>query len=37
MGLASQLSKTHVLVEHFTKSFLQDTLPLARGELGLQR
>jgi hypothetical protein len=37
MGLASRLSKTQVMVQHFTRGFLRDTLPLARRELGLQR
>ena len=34
--LASSLSRTHAIVEHFTKHFVQDTLPVARKELGLR-
>jgi hypothetical protein len=35
MHLASTLSKTHAIIEHFTTEFVQDTLPLRRTELGL--
>lgn len=37
MNLFSALSRTHCIVEHFTRDFLQDTLPLLPNHLGLRR
>jgi hypothetical protein len=33
--LVSTLSKTHAIIEHFTRDLARDTLPFARKELGL--
>ncbi|KAK4038996.1 hypothetical protein C8A01DRAFT_16975 [Parachaetomium inaequale] len=34
--LVNTLSRTHAIIEHFTRDLVQDTLPLARTELGLR-
>lgn len=36
-SVASALSRTHTVVQHFTRDLVQDTLPLSREELGLER
>ena len=37
VGAASTLSKTHAMIESFARDFIQDTLPLADREIGLER
>ncbi|KAK1762115.1 hypothetical protein QBC33DRAFT_623954 [Phialemonium atrogriseum] len=36
-SVASALSRTHTIVQYFTRDLVQDTLPLSREELGLER
>lgn len=35
--LASTISRTHTIIEHFTRDLLEDSLPLVRKHLGLRR
>jgi hypothetical protein len=37
LHLANALSRTHAMVQHFTRDLLRDTLPLVQEHLGLQR
>lgn len=37
LSFASALSRTHSIIEYFTRDFLRDTLPLVRRHLGLPR
>ena len=36
-SIANELSKAHVIVEHFSNALIKDMLPLAQQQLGLQR
>lgn len=37
VDVASTLSRTHAMIEHFARDFIHDTLPLANDEIGLGR